>query len=81
MDTVLPAMQVHCVKAFPELQAMLQQEEEGFPAGLILHSWQGSAQMVPALAAVPGVHFSVSGFTLRSEKKAPAMLKQVSAGV
>ena len=71
-------MQVHCVKAFPELQRYLQEERQ-FDAGLILHSWMGPAQMVPALAAIPGVHFSISGHSLRSEKKAGDMLKEACA--
>ena len=71
-----PVWQVHCVAAFAELQSILRQEG-GFEAGLILHSWMGPQHLVPALAAIQGVHFSISGRSLRSDKRAPAMLKQV----
>ncbi|KAK9815184.1 hypothetical protein WJX73_010258 [Symbiochloris irregularis] len=67
---------VHCVKAFPELKRHLEQEQP-FGAGVILHSWAGPAAMVKPLAAIPGVHFSISGHSLRSEKKAGPMLKEI----
>lgn len=58
---------VHCVRAFGPLQALLQREGGSFPAGVLLHSWSGSADVTRQLAAVAGVHFSLSG-TLTSVK-------------
>ena len=49
-----------------------------FPAGLVLHSWAGSAEVTAQLARLPGVHFSVSGQATRlTPTKAAAMLAQV----
>lgn len=51
---------VHCVSAFGDLHAIL--EDMGtFPAGIILHSYMGSAEMVQSLAKF-GAYFSFSGF-------------------
>ena len=73
-------MQVHCVSAFGKLQELVQQRSP-FPDGLILHSWIGSAEMVKALAKVPGVYFSLSGhLTNLSRKKSDPMVKQVFVG-
>lgn len=48
-----------------------------FPAGLILHSYLGSAEMVPEFAKL-GAYFSFSGFLMSmSEKKAKKMLRAV----
>ena len=48
-----------------------------FPAGVILHSYLGSAEMVPEFAKI-GAYFSFSGFLMSmSEKKAKKMLKAV----
>lgn len=69
-------VQVHCVKAFAELQKFVQQEQP-FNAGLLLHSWSGPQHMVAPLAAIPNVYFSISGHSLRSDKKAAGMLKEV----
>ena len=70
-------MQVHCVRAFGRLADLLRQEAP-FPAGLVLHSWVGSAEMTSALAALPGVHFSISGHLTRIKvDKAAAMLAEV----
>ena len=73
-------MQVHCVKAFPELQKYLL-KEQSFEAGLVLHSWMGPQHMVAPLAAIPGVHFSISGHSLRSDSKAAAMLRAVGVAL
>lgn len=64
------------MKAFPELQRSLQQHNS-FDAGLVLHSWMGPQHLVAPLARIPGVYFSLSGHSLRSDKKAAAMVKQV----
>lgn len=48
-----------------------------FPSGIILHSYLGSAEMVPEFAKL-GAYFSFSGFLMyMSEKKAKKMLKVV----
>lgn len=48
-----------------------------FPAGVILHSYLGAAEMVPEFAKL-GAYFSFSGFLMSmSEKKAKKMLKAV----
>lgn len=48
-----------------------------FPAGFILHSYLGSAQMVPEFSKL-GAYFSFSGFLMSMEaKKAKKMLKMV----
>lgn len=49
-----------------------------FPAGFILHSYLGSAEMVPEFFKL-GAYFSFSGFLMSmEEKKAKKMLKKVS---
>ena len=54
----------------------------GFPAGLVLHSWAGHAEVTRQLAALPGVHFSLSGHTLRlAPRKLAPMLAQVRVGL
>ena len=53
----------------------------GFPAGLVLHSWAGHAEVTRQLAALPGVHFSLSGHTLRlAPRKLAPMLARVRVG-
>lgn len=48
-----------------------------FPAGVILHSYLGSAEMVPELAKL-GAYFSFSGFLMSMQQnKAKKMLKMV----
>lgn len=48
-----------------------------FPAGVILHSYLGSAEMVPEFAKL-GAYFSFSAFLMSmNEKKAKKMLKAV----
>ena len=50
-----------------------------YPAGLVLHSWTGSAEMTKQLARIEGVYFSISGHTLgMSDKKLAPMLQQAS---
>ncbi|KAK1326216.1 hypothetical protein QJS10_CPA01g00463 [Acorus calamus] len=67
---------VHCVRAFGELLEIMQSIGP-FPAGVILHSYLGSAEMVPALAKF-GSYFSFSGFlTFMNLQKAKQMLKAV----
>ena len=54
------------------------QELGPFPAGIVLHSWAGSADMVPPLAKVDGVYFSISGhLTHLKADKAAATVQQV----
>ncbi|BDA41791.1 Uncharacterized metal-dependent hydrolase YabD [Coccomyxa sp. Obi] len=68
---------VHCVRAFGSLSSMLH-EEGPFPAGLVLHSWAGSNEMVKQLARIEGVYFSLSGHSLRlSDQKLKAMLREI----
>ncbi|CAA6656470.1 unnamed protein product [Spirodela intermedia] len=67
---------VHCVRAFGDLLEILQSEGP-FPAGLILHSYLGSAEMVPGFAK-HGAYFSFSGYlTSMKPQKAKKMLKMV----
>ncbi|KAG9455344.1 hypothetical protein H6P81_008248 [Aristolochia fimbriata] len=67
---------VHCVRAFGDvLQAM--QSIGPFPAGVILHSFQGSAEVVPGFAKL-GAYFSFSGYIMSLKtQKAKKMLKAV----
>lgn len=52
-----------------------------FPAGVILHSYLGSAEMVPEFAKL-GAYFSFSGFLMSMKvQKAKRMLKAVSSSV
>lgn len=67
---------IHCVRAFGDLLQILK-EAGPFPAGVILHSYLGSAEMVPQLVEV-GAYFSFSGFLMSmKEQKAKMMLKAV----
>ena len=52
------------MQAYGRLLGVLQ-ELGPFPAGLVLHSWSGPPEMVAQLAAIEGVHFSVSGHATR----------------
>lgn len=68
---------VHCVRAFGDLLETVQTMSP-FPAGLILHSWTGPPEMVVPLARVEGVHFSLSGYSTRSNfTKLQQMVKQI----
>ncbi|CAL5219180.1 g965 [Coccomyxa viridis] len=68
---------VHCVKAFGALSDIVHKAGP-FPAGLVLHSWAGSAEVTRQLARIEGVYFSISGHTFNlSDKKLTPMLQQV----
>lgn len=65
------------MRAAGALLAVLR-EEGPFPRGLLLHSWAGPAALVGPLAAIPGVHFSLSGHLTRQPlAKARAMVQLV----
>lgn len=67
---------VHCVRAFGDLLEILKSEGP-FPFGLVLHSYLGSAEMVPELSKL-GAYFSFSGFLMSlKESKAKKMLKGI----
>ncbi|PON37052.1 TatD family [Parasponia andersonii] len=67
---------VHCVRAFGDLLAIMQRMGP-FPTGVILHSYLGSAEMVPEFAKL-GAYFSFSGFLMSvQQNKAKKMLKMV----
>uniref|UniRef100_A0A453CKX9 TatD related DNase n=1 Tax=Aegilops tauschii subsp. strangulata TaxID=200361 RepID=A0A453CKX9_AEGTS len=67
---------VHCVRAFGDLLEILKRTGP-FPAGVLLHSYLGSAEMVPGLANL-GCYFSLSGFlTGLKSTKAKKMLKAI----
>ncbi|KAF0891450.1 hypothetical protein E2562_009871 [Oryza meyeriana var. granulata] len=67
---------VHCVRAFDDLLEILKRIGP-FPAGVLLHSYLGSAEMVPSLANL-GCYFSLSGFlTGMKSTRAKQMLKSI----
>ncbi|KAG8065924.1 hypothetical protein GUJ93_ZPchr0004g39956 [Zizania palustris] len=67
---------VHCVRAFGDLLEILKRTGP-FPAGVLLHSYLGSAEMVSSLANL-GCYFSLSGFlTDMKSTKAKKMLKSI----
>lgn len=69
---------VHCVHAFGDLLPIMKSMGP-FPAGVILHSYLGSAEMVPEFAKL-GAYFSFSGFLMSMKvNKAKKMLKSVPA--
>ncbi|KAK9122034.1 hypothetical protein Syun_019651 [Stephania yunnanensis] len=69
---------IHCVRAFGDLLEIMQSVGP-FPQGAILHSYMGSAEMVPSLAKL-GAYFSFSGFLFSMKQlKAKKMLKMVPA--
>lgn len=69
---------VHCVRAFGDLLPIMKSLGP-FPSGVILHSYLGSAEMVPEFAKL-GAYFSFSGFLMSlKENKAKKMLKSVPA--
>jgi TatD DNase family protein len=54
----LPAL-VHCFRAHPQLRQLL--DEDGVPpAGLVIHSYSGGAELVKIFAAL-GCHFGLAG--------------------
>ncbi|KAK3019410.1 hypothetical protein RJ639_004660 [Escallonia herrerae] len=67
---------IHCVHAFGDLLQIMKATGP-FPAGVILHSYLGSAEMVPEFTKL-GAYFSFSGFLMSmKENKAKKMLKAV----
>uniref|UniRef100_A0A0E0PD19 Uncharacterized protein n=1 Tax=Oryza rufipogon TaxID=4529 RepID=A0A0E0PD19_ORYRU len=67
---------VHCVRAFGDLLEILKRTGP-FPAGVLLHSYLGSAEMVSSLEIL-GCYFSLSGFlTGMKSTKAKKMLKSM----
>ncbi|XP_049382096.1 uncharacterized protein LOC125846598 isoform X2 [Solanum stenotomum] len=67
---------IHCVRAFGDLLELLKSAGP-VPAGFILHSYLGSAEMVPEFAKL-GAYFSFSGFLMSmKESKAKKMLKSI----
>ncbi|XP_050224995.1 uncharacterized protein LOC126674569 isoform X2 [Mercurialis annua] len=69
---------VHCVRAFGDLLEIMKSTGP-FPAGVILHSYLGSAEMVPEFSKL-GAYFSFSGFLMSMKvSKAKRMLKAVSS--
>ncbi|CAL9776265.1 unnamed protein product [Musa acuminata subsp. burmannicoides] len=67
---------VHCLRAFGDLLEIMLSTGP-FPAGVILHSYIGSAELVPGLAKL-GSYFSFSGhLTSMKPEKAKKMLKSV----
>lgn len=67
---------VHCVRAFENLLEIMKSVGP-FPDGVILHSFLGSAEVVPHLVRL-GAYFSFSGFLMYlKESKAIKMLKSI----
>ncbi|KAK9681836.1 hypothetical protein RND81_10G030900 [Saponaria officinalis] len=67
---------VHCVRAFGDLLDVMKSAGP-FPEGVVLHSYLGSAEMVPELARL-GAYFSFSGFLMSMKpQKAKKMVKAV----
>ncbi|WJX29525.1 hypothetical protein P8452_18160 [Trifolium repens] len=69
---------IHCVRAYGDLLELMKSMGP-FPAGVILHSYLGSAEMVPEFSKL-GAYFSFSGFLMSLKaNKAKKMLKMVSS--
>lgn len=67
---------VHCVRAYGDLLDVMKSIGP-FPAGVLLHSYLGSAELVPEFAKL-GAYFSFSGFLMfLKESKAKKILKSV----
>lgn len=67
---------IHCVRAYGDLLEILKSMGP-FPSGVILHSFLGSAEMVPEFAKL-GAYFSLSGFLMSlKESKAKKMLRSI----
>ncbi|XP_076910802.1 uncharacterized protein LOC143568561 [Bidens hawaiensis] len=67
---------VHCVRAFRDVLDIMKSVGP-FPEGVILHSYLGSAEMVPEFVKL-GAYFSFSGFVMgMKETKAKKMVKTV----
>ncbi|TXG66530.1 hypothetical protein EZV62_007805 [Acer yangbiense] len=68
---------IHCVRAFGDMLEIMKSVGP-FPAGVILHSYLGSAEMVPEFSKL-GAYFSFSGFLMSMKaQKAKKMLKRIS---
>ncbi|KAK3198351.1 hypothetical protein Dsin_021766 [Dipteronia sinensis] len=68
---------IHCVRAFGDVLEIMKSVGP-FPAGVILHSYLGSAEMVPEFSKL-GAYFSFSGFLMSMKaQKAKKMLKRIS---
>ena len=57
---------IHCLKAFGRLLEILQSEK--VPAGFLLHSYGGPAEMIPRYAELGG-YFSISGYFAQERKE------------
>ena len=57
---------IHCLKAFGPLLEILQSEK--VPAGFLLHSYGGPAEMVQQFARL-GAYFSISGYFAHERKE------------
>ena len=70
---------IHCLKAWGRLLELLQ--ENPVPKrGFLLHSYGGSAEMIPAFAKL-GAYYSFSGYFLRGSKgRHREAFKEVSSG-
>ncbi|OMP06400.1 TatD family [Corchorus capsularis] len=67
---------IHCVRAFGDLLQIVK-DMGPFPDGIILHSYLGSAEMVPEFAK-SGAYFSLSGYVMPMKaQKAKKMLKAI----
>lgn len=67
---------IHCVDAFDDLMKILKSNGP-FPDGFILHSYIGSADIVPQIAELGGF-FSISGhFMNKEEREAKEILKSI----
>ncbi|XP_012492341.2 uncharacterized protein LOC105804325 isoform X3 [Gossypium raimondii] len=67
---------VHCVRAFGDLLHIVK-DIGPFPDGLLLHSYLGSAEMVPEFVK-SGAYFSLSGYIMPMKvQKANKMLKTI----
>lgn len=67
---------VHCVRAFGDLLHIVK-DIGPFPDGLLLHSYLGSAEMVPEFVK-SGAYFSLSGYIMPMKvQKAKKMLKTI----
>ncbi|XVF30608.1 hypothetical protein REPUB_Repub16aG0073000 [Reevesia pubescens] len=67
---------IHCVRAFGDLLQIVK-DIGPFPDGVILHSYQGSAEMVPEFAKY-GAYFSLSGYIMPIKaQKTKKMLKAI----
>lgn len=67
---------IHCVEAFDDMIEILKSLGP-FPAGFLLHSYTGSAELIPELANL-GAYFSISGHLMpMEESKAKKILQAI----